>query len=464
MIKENQDIFNLMFRAMDLLICVISMAAAFGIRFFVLSGSYGHIDLGYYMRLMVLVAPAYYFLYHHFRLYDAFRSGSLLSELEKIIKANLGGVVFIIFCSFLLKEVNVSRLLIVIFGMVNTTLSAGFRLSLRVFLRFMRKQGYNLKSLLLVGWNEVAGEFYDRVAANPNLGYRVEGYLSEKLDAPGARELSYLGTFSKLGKLLQTNAIDEVIVSLDYDEFPQLGEILDVCDKMGVKASLLPFYLKYMPAKPYIDEFEGMPLINVRRIPLDNLLNSFLKRSFDIAASLLALALLSPVYLIAAVGIKLTSPGPVIYRQERIGRNRRPFTMYKFRSMQTENNADMTTWGKRRDERRTQFGAVLRKYSVDELPQLVNVLMGQMSLVGPRPERPHFVEKFRKEVPLYMVKHLVRPGITGWAQVNGWRGDTSIVERIKCDVYYIENWSFLLDIKILFMTVFKGIVNPAEEL
>lgn len=464
MIKENQDIFNVLFRVIDVLICVVSMAIAFGIRFFVLSGIYGHIDLGYYMRLMILVGPAYSFLYHHFRLYDAFRSGSLLSELEKIIKANLGGVIFIIFCSFLLKEVDVSRLLIVIFGAVNVTLSAGFRLSLRIFLRYMRKQGYNLKTLLLVGWNEVAGDFYDRVAANPNLGYRMEGYLSEKLDAPGVREISYLGTFSKLERLLKKNTIDEVIVSLDYDEFPQLGEILDICDKMGVKASLLPFYLKYLPAKPYIDEFQGMPLINVRRIPLDNLLNSFLKRSFDIIASLLALILLSPVFLFAAVGIKLTSPGPVIYRQERIGRNRRPFTMYKFRSMQTENNADMTTWGKRCDERRTQFGAILRKYSLDELPQLINVLAGEMSLVGPRPERPHFVEKFRKEVPLYMVKHLVRPGITGWAQVNGWRGDTSIVERIKCDVYYIENWSFLFDIKILFMTVFKGIVNPAEEL
>lgn len=463
MIKENQHIFNVLFRCADLLICIMSMALAFGIRFYVLKGTYGRIDFEYYMRLMLLIAPAYFFLYHNFRLYDAFRSRSLLSELEKIIKGNLTGVVFIISLSFLMKEVDISRLVIIIFGAVNATLSAGFRLSLRLFLRSLRKKGYNTKTLLIVGWNEVSGDFCDKVARNPNLGYRLKGYLSDKLETPGGRDIGYLGTFSKLEDLLQGNTVDEVIVSLDYDEFSQLGEILEICDEAGVKASLLPFYLKYLPAKPYIDEFEGMPLINVRRIPLDNLLNGFLKRAFDFAVSLAGLVLLSPAFLALAVGIKATSPGPVIYKQRRIGRNRAPFTMYKFRSMQVEDNADMTTWGTRNDTRRTRFGAFLRKYSLDELPQLVNVLIGQMSLVGPRPERPYFVEKFRGEVPLYMVKHLVRPGITGWAQVNGWRGDTSIVERIKCDVYYIENWSFLLDLKILATTVFKGMVNPSEE-
>lgn len=463
MIKENQQIFNVLFRCTDIVICVISMAIAFWIRFYVLKGNYGRLDFDYYMRLMFLIAPAYFFLYQNLQLYDTFRSRSLLSELEKIIQANLIGVVFIISLSFLLKEVNVSRLVIVIFGGTNVFFSAGFRLSLRLFLRSMRKKGYNNKMLLIVGWNDISGEFCDKVTANLHLGYRLKGYLSDKLVTPGKRDITYLGTFSKLEHLLRGNTVDEVIVSLDYDEFAQLGEILEICDKAGVKASLLPFYLKYLPANPSIDEFEGMPLINVRRIPLDNLLNGFLKRAFDLLVSMAGLILLWPVFLAVAVGIKATSPGPVIYKQRRIGRNRIPFTMYKFRSMQIEDHADMTTWGTRKDPRRTRFGAFLRKYSLDELPQLVNVLIGQMSLVGPRPERPYFVEKFRGEVPLYMVKHLVRPGITGWAQVNGWRGDTSIVERIKCDVYYIENWSFLLDLKILVMTVFRGIVNPSEE-
>ena len=204
--------------------------------------------------------------------------------------------------------------------------------------------------------------------------------------------------------------------------------------------------------------------INLRRVPLDNLLNSFVKRMFDIVASLLGLVILSPFLLAVAIGVKITSPGPIIYKQERVGRNKKIFTMYKFRSMAVEGNADTTTWGTRDDPRRTRFGAFLRKYSIDELPQLYNVLRGDMSLVGPRPERPFFVEKFREEIPLYMIKHLVRPGITGWAQVNGWRGDTSIEKRIECDIHYIENWSFLLDIKILFLTVFRGFVNQSEDM
>lgn len=462
MVKENQQIFNLLFRCMDICICILSMAAAFGIRFYVLQGTYGHINLQYYMRLMILIAPAYFLLYHNFRLYAAFRTRSLLSEIEKIVKANLTGIVFIISLSFLIKEVDVSRLVIVIFGMVNSLLSASFRISLRCFLRYMRKIGYNRKALLIVGWNEIADEFCEKLMKNPNLGYRLEGYLCDEPCATENRDIPYLGTCSKLKEFLQSNTIDEVIISLNSDGLKQLGNVLELCDKAGVKASLLPFYLKYLPAKPYIDEFEGLPLINVRRIPLDNLLNSFMKRSFDFFVSLIALVILSPVFLMVAIGVKLTSPGPVIYCQQRIGKNRKPFTMYKFRSMQIENNEDMTTWGTRNDKRRTGFGTFLRKYSLDELPQLVNVLFGQMSLVGPRPERPFFVEKFRDEVPLYMVKHLVRPGITGWAQVNGWRGDTSIVERIKCDIHYIENWSFLLDIKILTLTIFCIFKNSAE--
>lgn len=463
MIKENQQIFNFIFRLTDICICVISMAFAFVIRFHVLRGTYGHIDLRYYMRLMFLIAPAYFFLYHNFRLYDTFRSRSLLSELEKVMKANLIGVVFIISLSFLMKEVNVSRLVIAMFGMVNIFLSMGFRLSLRLFLRSMRKKGFNRKTLLMVGWNELSGEFHEKLTKNPNLGYELKGCLCDARLMPESHGVPYLGTYSVLESLLKGGNIDEVIIAVNFDELLQLNIILEICDKTGIKASLLPFYLKYLPARPYIDEFEGMPLINVRRIPLDNLLNSFLKRAFDFCMSFTALVLLCPIFLFVAAGVKLTSPGPIIYRQQRIGKNRKPFTMYKFRSMQVENNDDMTTWGTRDDKRRTGFGAFLRRYSIDELPQLVNVLIGQMSLVGPRPERPFFVEKFREEVPLYMVKHLVRPGITGWAQVNGWRGDTSIVERIKCDVYYIENWSFLFDIKILCLTVLYAFKNPTEE-
>ena len=264
-----------------------------------------------------------------------------------------------------------------------------------------------------------------------------------------------------MGQILDKRKPDEVVAALEMEDYPRLTHIIQACEKTGVKLSLIPFYAQYMPAHPQIDALGDLPLINLRRIPLDNLGNAFLKRSMDIVGSLLLIVLTSPLMLFAAIGVKLSSPGPVIFKQRRIGRNKRPFYMYKFRSMYLNDSED-TAWSTNGDARRTRFGAFIRKFSIDELPQFFNVLKGDMSLVGPRPEVPHYVEQFKEEVPLYMVKHQVRPGITGWAQVNGLRGDTSIAERIRHDIYYIENWTLLFDVKILFMTLFKGVVNEEK--
>ena len=213
-----------------------------------------------------------------------------------------------------------------------------------------------------------------------------------------------------------------------------------------------------MPSNPQFDDLDGIPLMNIRRIPLDNWVNAFLKRLLDVAGSLVLIIFSSPLMLIAAVGVKLSSPGPVIFTQERIGRNKKPFRMYKFRSMRVNDRQD-TGWSRDRDDRKTKFGAFIRKCSIDELPQFFNVLKGDMSLVGPRPEVPYYVEQFKDEIPLYMVKHQVRPGITGWAQVNGLRGDTSIKARVEHDIFYIEHWTLGFDIRILFMTLFKALIN-----
>ena len=463
MIKENQRLLNWLLKLADVSIAILVMPVAYYIRFDLLFGRPG-IGPGYYMQLLVVILPLYLLLYYQFNLYDPFRYKSLLSEVRRVVQANAVGLVLIFVLNFFLREVDVSRLTIVIFSALNTTLTSLIRVSLRKTLRVLREKGYNIKHLRLVGWNESTGDFFDRITSNKQFGYQIEGYLSDKVRQVGNRSILYKGTISHLAGLLDQEEIDEVIISLDYDEFPLLAEIIEVCENEGVKSNLLPFYTKYLPSKPYIDDIDGLPLINIRHIPLDNFLYSFLKRAFDIVASALGLVVLSPLLLVTAAGVRLTSPGPVIYKQLRVGRNKKEFMMYKFRSMRVDGNADMTTWGGRADSRRTAFGTFIRKCSIDELPQLFNVLKGDMSLVGPRPEREYFVQKFREEVPLYMLKHLVRPGITGWAQVNGWRGDTSIVERIKCDIYYIENWSFLLDLKILIMTVFKGIINPEEEL
>ncbi|QNK39121.1 undecaprenyl-phosphate glucose phosphotransferase [Caproicibacter fermentans] len=463
MIKDNQKILNALLALIDAGICFASMMLAYALHFWNYQGV--HIEIAYYVKLQLYIIPIYFFLYHYFDLHDSFRHKSLVSEIGSVVQANTIGTILIFVLVFFLKEVHVSRFVILMFGILNVVFSSLFRFSLRKLLRRMRARGYNLKHLLLVGWNDVSAEFYDRVLANHSLGYDFVGYLEHTKAYTAGRSIAYAGGFSSLPSLLDRKGIDQVIISLDYNDFSELGGLIEACEKAGVKSNLLPFYTKYLPTRPYIDEVEGMPLINIRKVPIDNILNSFSKRLFDIVVSLFSLVLFSPLMAMTALGIKLTSPGPVIYKQERIGRQKQPFQMYKFRSMKVENdNSDMNTWGTGNDCRRTKFGALIRKFSIDELPQLINVLKGDMSLVGPRPERPYFVDKFKEEIPLYMLKHLMRPGITGWAQVNGWRGDTSIEERIKCDMYYIENWTFLLDVKILLLTVFKGFVNRNESM
>lgn len=233
-----------------------------------------------------------------------------------------------------------------------------------------------------------------------------------------------------------------------------------MCEKSGVHTKFIPDYNNIIPTKPYTEDLLGLPVINIRRVPLNNTVNKVVKRSVDIFGAVVAIILFSPIMLFTALAIKVTSPGPLIFNQERVGLQNKPFAMYKFRSMVVqEAEKEKSRWTTKNDPRVTTVGKFIRKTSIDELPQLFNVLKGDMSLVGPRPERPLFVEKFREEIPRYMVKHQVRPGLTGWAQVNGLRGDTSIRKRIEYDLYYIENWTIGFDFKILFLTFFKGFVN-----
>ena len=222
----------------------------------------------------------------------------------------------------------------------------------------------------------------------------------------------------------------------------------------------IPDYNNIIPTKPYTEDILGLPVINIRYVPLSNTFNALIKRSMDIAGAIVAIIVSSPVMQVLCMLIKLTSPGPLIYKQERDGLHNQTFRMYKFRSMEIQKESEeKKAWTVKNDPRVTGIGKFMRRTSIDELPQLFNILKGDMSLVGPRPERPFFVEKFREEIPRYMVKHQVRPGLTGWAQVNGYRGDTSIRKRIEYDLNYIENWSIGLDIKIIFLTFFKGFIN-----
>ena len=461
MIRENQKAFNIIQLFTDAIFCFLSLCCAFGLRFLDYNGS--HLDITYYMKLSIFVIPAYLLIYKYFLLYESYRSKSILVEIRRILKSNILGIIIILVVLYILKQVEFSRLVLFFFAIINTLTSSVSRIIMRKILRRLRSKGYNLKTLLIVGWNENSNLFYDKIVNNKNLGYKFLGYINN--DCLDNNKISYLGDFDALSDILDENLIDEAIISLDYQDYTELEHIINQCEKSGVKTSILPFYTKYFPAKPYVEEFEGFPFINIRKIPLDNFVNSTLKRCFDLFGSFILLILFSPLFLFVSIGIKLTSKGPVIYKQERIGLNKKVFTMYKFRSMKVSaDEKDKTAWSTKVDDRRTKFGSFIRKCSIDELPQLFNVFIGDMSLVGPRPEIPFFVHKFQQEIPRYMVKHQVRPGITGWAQVNGWRGDTSIEERINCDIYYIENWTFLDDIKILFMTLFKGVINKSETI
>ena len=451
MIKENQRTLNQINGLTDVLILFPCMILAYFIRFTLFHGMPGHIGLSYYLMAVLCVSPLFWLLYGLMGLYDSFRAKNFLQEFSLLLRSNtiIFGILLAFFFAF--KQFHLSRWTLFVFFALATIAVAVKRWFLRRLLRSFREHGYNLKHVLLIGCGEQAQAYCRAVQNDRTLGFCVDSYLAPRDCLPG---ISYRGTYDALAHVLERAAPDEVVIALEADENPYLQSIIASSEKNGVKMSLIPFYNKYMPSRPSIDEVGNVSLVNLRHIPLDNIGNAFLKRAVDIVGSLLLIVCTSPIMLFAAIGVKLSSPGPILFKQERVGLNKKPFYMYKFRSMRV-NDKQNTGWSTNSDPRKTKFGSFIRKFSIDELPQFFNVLMGDMSLVGPRPELPYFVNQFKESVPLYMVKHQVRPGITGWAQVNGFRGDTSIQGRIEHDIYYIENWTLLFDIKILFMTVFK---------
>ena len=421
----------------------------------------GALPFRIYAAAILPIVLVYLLLYYIFSLYTPKRVQGRRLEMWNIVKANTVGIALILGAFYLIKMMHFSRELLAIFYFVNILLETGLRNLIRYFLRSMRKNGYNLKHILLVGYSHAAEEYIDRIIANPQWGYKIRGILDDHIEAGTEyKGVKVLGRIANLMVILPQNRLDEIAITLGLNEYYRLEEIVALCEKSGVHTKFIPDYNRVIPTKPYTEDILGLPVINIRHVPLTNTYYAFLKRTMDIVGSICAIILFSPVMLFSVIMIKLTSPGPLIFKQERVGLHNQPFMMYKFRSMEVQApEKEKTRWTVKDDPRVTGFGKFMRKTSIDELPQLFNVLKGEMSLVGPRPERPFFVEKFKEEIPRYMIKHQVRPGITGWAQVNGYRGNTSIRKRIEYDLYYIENWTLGLDIKILFLTVFKGFIN-----
>ena len=413
------------------------------------------------MMVLVVLVPFFLLLYYACNLYTPKRVQGRRLEGSNIVKANIIGGLTLMAAYFFLQLPNVSRLQIGLFLLLNVIFLFVERNVVRIILMRFRKSGLNLKHIILVGYSRAAEEYIDRIVQNPQWGYKVMGILDDRVVAGTEyRGIGVLGTIGSLSALLEVNHPDEIAITLGLSEYYKLERIVAMCEKAGVHTKFIPDYSKIIPTKPYTEDLLGLAVINIRHVPLSNTFNMMVKRAMDIVGSLICIVLFSPVMLITAVLIKLTSPGPLIFTQERVGLHNVPFRMYKFRSMEVQTQSEEKKgWTVKNDPRVTPVGRFIRKTSIDELPQLFNVLRGDMSLIGPRPERPQFVEKFREEIPRYMVKHQVRPGMTGWAQVNGYRGNTSIRKRIDCDLYYIENWTVGLDIKILFLTVFRGFVN-----
>lgn len=472
MIKDNQKLLNLFHVLIDAFIIVFSFALAYNLRFdeetsFLIIneiideplGLYG--TFAQYMQMLIFIVPCYIASYYFFNLYNPKRSNSRKREILNLIKANIVGILYTTSALWFMKNASYARLFLIIFLACNMTLDVIVRMIIAGILKKMRKSGMNMKHILLVGYSRAMEGYIDRLLAHPEWGYKIHGILdNRKRIGKDYRDVHVIGNIEQLASVLEENDYDEIVVTLGLSEYEHLEEILSTTEKSGVHTKFVPDYNNILPTKPYTEDLDGLPVIHVRMVPLSNSFNSFIKRAVDIFGATVALILFCIPMLIVTLIIKLSSPGPLIYKQERVGLHNRSFMMYKFRSMRMQDpSKEKQAWTTANDPRVTPIGKFIRRTSIDELPQLFNILKGDMSLVGPRPERPFFVEKFKEEIPRYMIKHQVRPGLTGWAQVNGYRGDTSIRMRIDCDLYYIENWTMTLDFKIILLTFFKGFVN-----
>lgn len=464
MIKENQIQFNRLHIALDALVVVLSYLLAYWLMFVVGNAS-SALPPNIYFAALIPILPMYMVLNEVFGLYTSKRVTGIGSEFASIVKTNSIGFLIFTLVLFLGSKnpylYHFSRKLVVLFYFFGIVLQTIERNLIRFLLRKMRSRGYNQKHILLVGYSRAAESYIDRVNANAQWGYKIRGILdNNKQRGFEYKGIRVIGRINNLTSILEMNVLDEIAITLGLQEYQNLEDIVKSCEKSGVHTKFIPDYNNMIPTIPYIEDLQGLPVINIRHVPLTRWHNSVMKRLVDIAAGIFGLILFSPLMLLVAILIKMTSKGPVIFSQERVGLHNKTFRMYKFRSMKMQDDKkEIRAWTVPRDPRVTWIGRIIRKTSIDEFPQFFNILIGNMSLVGPRPERPYYVEKFKEEIPHYMIKHQVRPGLTGWAQVNGFRGDTSIQKRIEHDLYYIENWTMGFDFKIMFLTIFKGFIN-----
>ena len=458
MLHRYSEVFRTLLMLADVTLIAASWLAAYWLRFHTgLPAPLGVPEFQAYLYPIAVIVPLWLLLFRSHGLYEPLRTGSLLSEAGGVIRATALGVVLLVALSFFARSYYYSRGVVLAFSVMSPILVMGFRTVLRTGLRAFRRRGYNLRHVLVVGGGQLAEEVIGRIHAHPEVGLRVTGVLAEQSGTASRKVagVSVVGNYSGLKQIVQAQPIDQVIVALPREEAHHLEKVFAALDDELANVKLVPDLLDVLTLRSSVEELDGLPIINLRDTPMLGWA-AVQKRSMDLVLSSLALVVAAPVMGVIAASILLSSGRPIFYTQDRMGLDGRVFRMSKFRSMVSDAEADTgPTWTSKGDARRTRLGRFLRRFSLDELPQLWHVFRGDMSIVGPRPERPVFIQEFRREIPGYMLRHKVKAGLTGWAQVHGWRGATSLDERIEHDIYYIQNWSLALDLRIVLQTVWS---------
>ncbi len=463
-LKGHSSTLNFILRFLDVLTVLVC-----GIFSYYLSTAYVvHAEMGIYgvpqpyLKVVFLAVVLTSLVFPLFSVYRVWRGSSTLTEIKYLTMAWLLIGLLLAGLAFVTKSgADFSRSWMGLWFIFTWISFVGSRVLLRITLRWLRSNGFNHRHIVIVGIGEQAAVVADRLQRSTWFGLEISAFYGVASDAPPAwlQGKTIISDVAALRKYVDEGGVDQVWISLPHSEEKTIRDVIAALDGSCADLRYVPDIFEYQLMHHSLSEIAGVPVVNISYSAIDGM-NKLVKEVEDYCLTVALLVLSSPLMLFLAIGVKISSPGPVFYRQRRVGWNGVEFTMYKFRTMPVEAEKDSgPVWASKADNRATRFGSFLRKTSLDELPQLFNVLQGKMSLIGPRPERPVFVEKYKNEVPHYMKKHLVKAGVTGWAQVHGWRGNTCLHTRIEHDLYYIENWSLWLDIKIIIMTIFRGLVH-----
>ncbi|MFN3532475.1 MAG: undecaprenyl-phosphate glucose phosphotransferase [Candidatus Brocadia sp.] len=463
MLKKHSKFFESLLLISDWFTLSITWITSYYLRFYsgIIPVYKGIPPFRIYLTLLIFMIPLWGMVFKVFGLYRPRRVSTRLSEIIDIGKASTFATLILISLTFLFRQYEFSRLTFLYFWLINIVALSLTRILFREFLRFLRQKGYNQRYALILGTEKLGQDLVKKLQKHPELGIQISGFLTNDSNNIGntMQGIKVLGKYQDVREFITKLGIDIVFVALPFDAHNQLKEVLNWIGDEMVSIMVLPDLFEFITLRGSVSEFEGMPLISLRDTPLYGW-NIIVKRVLDVVFAALVIISTAPLMLIIAILIKLTSEGPILFKQERMGMDGKIFNMLKFRTMLV--NAEQETgpvWTQKGDPRCTKIGKLLRRTSLDELPQFFNVLRGDMSIVGPRPERPVFIENFRSTIPKYMLRHKMKAGITGWAQVCGWRGNTSLEKRIEYDLYYIENWSLNFDLKIIWLTMWNGFIN-----